>query len=206
MSFLVTRPASPVPGMELRSTLCSAAIFRTNGVDLRRSRSSAVSSPPLAVAAGAGWGLGAADGADAGGRGGGGGVGAFSAAGVGADGEDAGGAGGDAAGAGAAGAGAAAVAAEASVSPGKDAGKEKQKPAEAAVKQAESEAERESYIHVVTRAVYRGDDEGYYDFKRPHAPRSTRKDKKPESRTDSSRRPSTSAFESLVTLITSQSR
>ena len=37
----------------------------------------------------------------------------------------------------------------------------------AAAKQAEAEAERESDIHVVTRAVYRGDDEGYYDFKRP---------------------------------------
>ena len=60
-----------------------------------------------------------------------------------------------------------AVAAEASPSASKDAEKEKQKPVEAAVKQAESEAERESDIHVVTRAVYRGDDEGYYDFKRP---------------------------------------
>jgi dipeptidyl aminopeptidase/acylaminoacyl peptidase len=60
-----------------------------------------------------------------------------------------------------------AVAAEASASPGKDAGKEKPKPEDAAVKQAESEAERESDIHVVTRAVYRGDNEGYYDFKRP---------------------------------------
>ena len=35
------------------------------------------------------------------------------------------------------------------------------------MKQAEAEAERESDIHVVTRAVYRGDNEGYYDFKRP---------------------------------------
>ena len=60
-----------------------------------------------------------------------------------------------------------AVSAEASPSPGKDSGKEKQKPADAAVKQAETEAEHESDIHVVTRAVYRGDDEGYYDFKRP---------------------------------------
>ena len=58
-----------------------------------------------------------------------------------------------------------AVAAEASASPGKD--QEKQKPADAAVKQAEADAERESDIHVVTRAVYRGDNEGYYDFKRP---------------------------------------
>lgn len=60
-----------------------------------------------------------------------------------------------------------AVSAEASPSPGKDSGKEKQKPGDAAVKQAEAEAEHESDIHVVTRAVYRGDDEGYYDFKRP---------------------------------------
>jgi dipeptidyl aminopeptidase/acylaminoacyl peptidase len=58
-----------------------------------------------------------------------------------------------------------AISAEASPSPGKD--KEKQKPAEAAVKQAEPEAEHESDIHVVTRAVYRGNDDGYYDFKRP---------------------------------------
>jgi dipeptidyl aminopeptidase/acylaminoacyl peptidase len=54
-----------------------------------------------------------------------------------------------------------------SSSPGKDGGKEKQKSADAAVKQAETEAEHESDIHVVTRAVYRGDNEGYYDFKRP---------------------------------------
>ena len=46
MSFLVTRPASPEPGIALRSRLCSAAIFRTSGVDRRRSRSSALS-PPL---------------------------------------------------------------------------------------------------------------------------------------------------------------
>ncbi len=52
-------------------------------------------------------------------------------------------------------------------SPGKDGVKEKPKAADAAAKQAETEAERESDIHVVTRAVYRGDDEGYYDFKRP---------------------------------------
>jgi dipeptidyl aminopeptidase/acylaminoacyl peptidase len=56
---------------------------------------------------------------------------------------------------------------EAAPSAGKDGGKEKPKPADAAAKQAETEAERESDIHVVTRAVYRGDDEGYYDFKRP---------------------------------------
>jgi dipeptidyl aminopeptidase/acylaminoacyl peptidase len=60
-----------------------------------------------------------------------------------------------------------AVSAEASPSPGKDSGKEKQKSADTAVKQAETEAEHESDIHVVTRAVYRGDEEGYYDFKRP---------------------------------------
>src|SRR3954464_577239 len=47
MSFLVTRPASPVPGMALISTLCSAAIFRTTGVDFRFRRSSAVSAAPL---------------------------------------------------------------------------------------------------------------------------------------------------------------
>src|SRR5215203_1390516 len=47
MSFFVTRPDSPVPGMELMSTLCSAAIFRTKGVDLRWSRSSSDSTDPL---------------------------------------------------------------------------------------------------------------------------------------------------------------
>src|SRR5919107_798277 len=47
MSFLVTRPANPVPGMALISTLCSAAIFRTSGVDLRRSRSSTLSAAPF---------------------------------------------------------------------------------------------------------------------------------------------------------------
>ena len=47
------------------------------------------------------------------------------------------------------------------------AGKEKKKTPDATAKQAETEAERESDVHVVTRAVYRGDDEGYYDFKRP---------------------------------------
>ena len=60
-----------------------------------------------------------------------------------------------------------AVAVEASLTPGAESAKEKQKLAEGAVKQAESEAEHESDIHVVTRAVYRGDDEGYYDYKRP---------------------------------------
>src|SRR3954453_18288947 len=51
MSFLVTRPASPVPGMALISTLCSAAILRTTGPEFRFRRSSAVSalsSPPVA--------------------------------------------------------------------------------------------------------------------------------------------------------------
>jgi dipeptidyl aminopeptidase/acylaminoacyl peptidase len=60
-----------------------------------------------------------------------------------------------------------AVSAEASRSPGKEGGKEKQKSLEAGVKQAETESEHESDIHLITRAVYRGDDEGYYDFKRP---------------------------------------
>ena len=70
-----------------------------------------------------------------------------------------------------------AVSTETSPPPDKNAAKENQKSADTAVKQAETEAEHESDIHVVTRAVYRGDDEGYYDFKRPqhiwivHAPR-----------------------------------
>src|SRR6266480_4028060 len=46
MSCLVTRPAKPVPGIVEMSTRCSAAILRTSGVDLRRKRSSAVSTPP----------------------------------------------------------------------------------------------------------------------------------------------------------------
>src|SRR5438105_4304763 len=46
MSCLVTRPAYPLPGMREMSTLCSAAIFRTSGVDLVRNRSSAVCTPP----------------------------------------------------------------------------------------------------------------------------------------------------------------
>lgn len=37
---------------------------------------------------------------------------------------------------------------------------------DAAVKKAESEAERESDVHVITRAVYRSNDEGYLDPKR----------------------------------------
>src|SRR3982750_2178835 len=47
MSFLVTLPARPVPDTALMSTLCSAAILRTSGVDLRRKRSSVVSAAPL---------------------------------------------------------------------------------------------------------------------------------------------------------------
>jgi dipeptidyl aminopeptidase/acylaminoacyl peptidase len=39
--------------------------------------------------------------------------------------------------------------------------------ADDAVKKAEAEAEHESDIHVVTRAIYRADDEGYLDPKRP---------------------------------------
>ena len=39
--------------------------------------------------------------------------------------------------------------------------------ADAAIKKAEGEAERESDVHVITRAVYRSDDEGYLDPKRP---------------------------------------
>jgi len=46
MSFFVTRPPSPVPGTSDTSTLCSAAILRTSGVERRRRRSSAVSTPP----------------------------------------------------------------------------------------------------------------------------------------------------------------
>ena len=38
---------------------------------------------------------------------------------------------------------------------------------DAAVKKAENEAEHESDIHVITRAIYRADDEGYLDPKRP---------------------------------------
>src|SRR4030081_1684793 len=52
--------------------------------------------------------------------------------------------------------------AAASVSPAKE-----QKPSEDAGKKSDSESERESDIHVVTRAVYRSNDEGYLDFKRP---------------------------------------
>ena len=51
--------------------------------------------------------------------------------------------------------------------PGKDDGKEKPKTADAPVKQTESEPERESDVQVVNRAVYRQDNEGNFDFKRP---------------------------------------
>lgn len=53
--------------------------------------------------------------------------------------------------------------AAASVSPAKDGEKSKADDA----KKPETESERESDIHVVTRAVYRSNDEGYLDFKRP---------------------------------------
>src|SRR5437667_9679574 len=53
MSCFVTRPANPVPGIVEMSTACSAAILRTNGVERRRNRSSAVSVPsPLGAATG----------------------------------------------------------------------------------------------------------------------------------------------------------
>src|SRR3954471_3262541 len=61
MSCLVTRPAYPLPGMREMSTLCSAAILRTSGVDFVRRRCSAVCTPPspsLAFIAGAGAGAG----------------------------------------------------------------------------------------------------------------------------------------------------
>jgi hypothetical protein len=45
MSSLVTRPWRPVPGTWCTSTLCSAAILRTSGVDFVRSRSSSVCGP-----------------------------------------------------------------------------------------------------------------------------------------------------------------
>src|ERR1700704_3737682 len=64
MSFLVTRPARPVPETVLMSRLCSAAILRTSGVDLRRRRSSAVSEaplPPVASLTARGSGAGAAE-------------------------------------------------------------------------------------------------------------------------------------------------
>jgi dipeptidyl aminopeptidase/acylaminoacyl peptidase len=57
-----------------------------------------------------------------------------------------------------------AAAAEASPSPAKDNAK---KAPEEKPKAAEPESERESDIHVITRAVYRSNNEGYLDFKRP---------------------------------------
>jgi dipeptidyl aminopeptidase/acylaminoacyl peptidase len=56
-----------------------------------------------------------------------------------------------------------AQAAEASPSAAKD----KKKTPDPTPQPADTESERESDVHVVTRAVYRGDDEGYIDFKRP---------------------------------------
>ena len=50
---------------------------------------------------------------------------------------------------------------EATASVKKEAARDKAKSSDGA------ENEHESDIHVITRAVYRGDDEGYYDFKRP---------------------------------------
>src|SRR5438876_4847153 len=52
MSCFVTRPAYPLPGIREISTLCSAAILRTSGVDLVRRRCSAVCTPPPSPAAG----------------------------------------------------------------------------------------------------------------------------------------------------------
>jgi dipeptidyl aminopeptidase/acylaminoacyl peptidase len=57
--------------------------------------------------------------------------------------------------------------ARASSSPSSSPVKESATAPEAAVKKAESEAEHESDIHVITRAVYREDNEGYLDPKRP---------------------------------------
>jgi dipeptidyl aminopeptidase/acylaminoacyl peptidase len=57
-----------------------------------------------------------------------------------------------------------AAAAGPSASPAKESDK---KPADDAAKKAETDTERESDIHVITRAVYRSNNEGYRDFKRP---------------------------------------
>src|SRR5438552_16504240 len=68
MSCFVTRPAYPLPGIREISTLCSAAILQTCGVDFVSRRCSAVWTPPpspLLTGVGAcglgggGWGLGA---------------------------------------------------------------------------------------------------------------------------------------------------
>src|SRR5688572_30501765 len=64
-SFLVTRPASPDPGIPVMSRLCSAAILRTSGLDLVRRRSSRV--PGACWTAGGGWTAGRLDGWTAGG-------------------------------------------------------------------------------------------------------------------------------------------
>jgi dipeptidyl aminopeptidase/acylaminoacyl peptidase len=55
-----------------------------------------------------------------------------------------------------------AAASESTVSARKDGARDKPKSSEV-----NAESEHESDVHVITRAVYRGDDEGYYDFKRP---------------------------------------
>src|SRR2546428_8017998 len=53
MACLVTRPATPVPGIREMSTRCSAAILRTRGVDFLRRRSWAVWTPPSPFPTGA---------------------------------------------------------------------------------------------------------------------------------------------------------
>lgn len=60
-----------------------------------------------------------------------------------------------------------AVSLGASLGLGKEDNKGKPKSPVTAAKPGEPESEHESDVHVITRAVYRGDDEGYYDFKRP---------------------------------------
>src|SRR5216683_485738 len=80
ISCFVTRPAKPVPGIVEMSTWCSAAILRTRGVDFRRRRSSAVSTPPSPLGG---------TGEDGEGRGGTGEVAAGGGAGFGAGGDDA---------------------------------------------------------------------------------------------------------------------
>ncbi|MEY2520158.1 MAG: hypothetical protein QOF24_1917 [Verrucomicrobiota bacterium] len=57
-----------------------------------------------------------------------------------------------------------AAAAGPSASPAKESDK---KPADDASKKVETDTERESDIHLITRAVYRSNNEGYLDFKRP---------------------------------------
>lgn len=51
--------------------------------------------------------------------------------------------------------------------PSPDAGNISATAADVAIKKADIETERESDVHVITRAVYRSDDEGYLDPKRP---------------------------------------